>query len=140
MVDVGDFKRGCYAAARATGGRVVEFRIADGVTPNFHQGIVAYRDDEVAVVCTRDTAILALAEPREIHFTEELRSLDSGPLTWVDAPVLAAALAELPGFQVLGRSELEGRFRSAEWPDIHPSDIASWRPGNLGEALFNFWD
>ncbi|MDX6481827.1 MAG: hypothetical protein QOG85_2337 [Gaiellaceae bacterium] len=114
---------------------MVEFRIADDVTPNFHQGIVAYRDREVAVVCTRDSAILAVAEPRNIGFPDGVQ--DSGPLRWVDAPELAAALAERPGFQVLDSSELDGPLDTAAWPGVLPSDIAYWRPGTLGEALFN---
>ena len=30
------FRRACYDAARRTGGNLIEFRLADGVTPNFH--------------------------------------------------------------------------------------------------------
>ena len=61
------------------------------VTPNFHQGIIAYPEPAIAVVCVRDTTILALAEPRVIEFAP---TRESGPLTFVDAPGLAAELAE----------------------------------------------
>lgn len=137
MVDVREFKRACYAAARATGGRVIEFRIVDQVAPSFHQGIVAYREREVAVVCKRDSAILAIAEPRNL-LADGVQ--EAGPLRWVDEPALAAALAEQHGFHVLGSSELEGPFDPAAWPGVLPRDIAYWRPGTLGEALFNYWD
>ena len=40
---------------------MIEFRLADDVTPNFHQGLIAYRERTVAVACTRDSAVLALA-------------------------------------------------------------------------------
>jgi hypothetical protein len=138
MTDIRNFQSACYAAARRTGGEVIEFRIADNVTPNFHQGLIAYRDHKVAVVCTRDSAALAVAEPRIIDFVDKVR--ESGPLRFVDAPELVAVLAELPGFQVLTPAELNGPFDAAAWPGVPSDDIKYWRPGNLGEALFNYWD
>jgi hypothetical protein len=59
------FRRICYEAARRTGGTVAEFRISDEQTPNFHQGIVAYPDRAVAVVCVRDAALHAPFDPRQ---------------------------------------------------------------------------
>ena len=139
MTDVRDFRHACYAAARRTGGNVIEFRLAGRVTPNFHQGLVAYRERTVAVACTRDSAVLGIAEPRTIDFVDG--AVESGPLTFVDAPELVAALATLlPGSQVLTPSELNGPFDATTWPHISSSDIRCWRPGPLGEALFNFWD
>ena len=139
MTDVRNFRRACYAAARHTGGKVFEFRLADGVTPNFHQGLIAYHDRTVAVACTRDSAVLALAEPRTIDFVRGTG--EWGPLTFVDAPELMAALAALlPEYQVLTLSELNGPFDATAWPHISPDDIKYWRPDTLGEALFNYWD
>jgi hypothetical protein len=139
MTDVRNFRHACCAAARRTGGKVIEFRLADDVTPNFHQGLIAYRERTVAVACTRDSAVLALAEPRTIGFVNSVG--ESGPLTFVDAPELVAVLAALlPGSQVLTPSELNGPFDAATWPSISSNDIAYWRPGTLGEALFNYWD
>lgn len=118
---------------------MIEFRLAGDVTPNFHQGLVAYRERTIAVACTRDSAVLALAEPRVIDFVDGVR--ESGPLTFVDAPELVAVLAALlPGFQVLTSSELDGPFDATAWPRISSADITCWRPGTLGEALFNYWD
>ncbi|MBE1499659.1 hypothetical protein H4696_006759 [Amycolatopsis lexingtonensis] len=138
MTDIRNFRLACHTAARRVGGEVVEFRLADDVTPNFHQALITYRDRTVAVVCTRDSAILAVAEPRTIQFVDDVR--DSGPLTFVDVPALMAVLAELPGFEVLPPSELNGPFDPADWPDVRSDDMKYWRPGNLGEALFNYWD
>lgn len=138
MTDVRDFRRACYVAARRTGGNVVEFRLADGVTPNFHQGLIAYQDHTIALVCTRDSAILAVAEPRTIDCADH--GITSGPLTFVDAPGLVAVLTELPGFHVLSQSELNHPFDAAAWPAVLPSNVRYWRPRNLGEALFNYWD
>jgi hypothetical protein len=138
MTDVGSFRRACHAAARRTGGAVIDFRLANGVTPNFHQGLIAYPDRTVAVACMRDAAVLAIAVPRAIDIADGAR--ESGPLTFVDAPDLVTALAEVPGFCVLTPTELNGPFDTAAWPDLPPGDIKRWRPGSLGEALFNYWD
>ncbi len=139
MTDVRDFRHACYAAARSTGGKVIEFRLANDVTPNFHQGLIAYRDHTVAVACTRDSAVVALAEPRTTAFVDGAR--ESGPLTFVDAPELVAALAALlPESRVLSPSELYGVFDAVAWPHVSSKDITYWRPGTLGEALFNYWD
>jgi hypothetical protein len=48
---------------------LTEFRISDGATPNFHQATIAYPDRNVAVVCVRETPLLALTVPRVIDFT-----------------------------------------------------------------------
>ncbi|MDX3662280.1 hypothetical protein PV646_33675 [Streptomyces sp. ID05-26A] len=118
---------------------MIEFRVADNVTPNFHQGLIAYRERTVAVACARDSAVVALAEPRTIDFVDGVE--ESGPLTFVDAPELVAVLAALlPGSQVLTPSELNGPFDASIWPHISSKDITYWRPGTLGEALFNYWD
>lgn len=139
MSDLRAFRRACYTAARSTGGKIIEFRHADGVTPNFHQGLIGYRDHTVAVVCARDSAVLTLAEPRIIDFVDGFA--ESGPLTFIDAPELMALLAMLlPGFQVLGPSELHSPFDAAGWPHLSSHDLAYWRPETLGEALFNYWD
>jgi hypothetical protein len=47
---------------------VAEFRISNGPTPSFHQGIIARPGRTVAVACLRDMPILALAVPRVIKF------------------------------------------------------------------------
>ncbi|NGY57906.1 hypothetical protein G7043_03050 [Lentzea sp. NEAU-D13] len=139
MTDVHNFRRACYAAARRTGGKVLEFRLADDVIPNFHQGLIAYDERTLAVACTRDSAMLAIAEPRTIDFVGGTG--ESDPLTFADAPELLAALATLlPSSRVLILSELNGPFDATTWPHISPDDIKYWRPGTLGEALFNYWD
>ncbi|WP_067478630.1 hypothetical protein [Nocardia amamiensis] len=138
MTDLRAFRQVCYEAARATGGRLIEFRSADEVTPNFHQGVIGYEDDRVAVIWRRDSALLAVAEPRALDASEGVR--ESGPLTFVAAPALATALRRQPGFQVLTTAELDGPFDAAAWPGLDPADIKYWKPATLGEALFNYWD
>ncbi|MBF6467509.1 hypothetical protein IU427_20305 [Nocardia beijingensis] len=138
MTELRAFRQACYDAARRTGGSVIEFRLPDGVTPNFYQAVIAYGDRHVAVVLLRDSAVLAIAEPRAIDPRES--ASDSGPLTFHDAPELADALAEQSGLEILTSSQLNGPFDSADWPEIDPDDVRYWKPQTLGEALFNFWD
>lgn len=116
---------------------MLEFRLATEVTPNFDQGLIAYRERTVAVVRAHDSAVLAVAEPRIVGDG----AVDCGPLIFVDAPELVAALAvSQPVFQVLTPADLDGPFDAAVWPHVSPYDIKYWRPGTLGEALFNYWD
>jgi len=138
MTDLREFRRACHEAARRTGGRIVEFRIADSVTPNFHQGVLDYGDHRLSIVCTRDRAepVVAVAEPRAIDAT----AISAGPLTFVDAPDLFAVLAEFPAFQVLTPADLAGPFDARTWPGYRPVDLKYWAPVDLGEVLFNYWD
>ncbi|MEU8635950.1 hypothetical protein AB0C38_27625 [Amycolatopsis sp. NPDC048633] len=138
MTDLREFRRACYEAARRTGGRVVEFRIADGVTPNFHQGVIDYGDRRLSITCTRDRTepVVAVAEPRAIDES----AVACGPLTFVDAHELVAVLAEHPAFRVLTVADLAGPFDAGTWPGYHPADLKYFAPADLGEVLFNYWD
>ena len=138
MTDLREFRRVCHETARRTRGRIVEFRIADGVTPNFHQCVLDHGGHRVSIVCTRERSepVVAVAEPRVIDAT----AVDEGPLTFVEAPELVAVLAEFTAFRVLTPAELAGPFDARTWPGCHPADLRYWRPGDLGEVLFNYWD
>ncbi|WP_103339994.1 hypothetical protein [Amycolatopsis sp. CA-126428] len=70
MTDLREFRRACHEAARRTGGRIVEFRIADGVTPNFHQGVLDHGGHRVSIVCTRDRAEPAIEITRSRRRTQ----------------------------------------------------------------------
>ncbi len=83
-------------------------------------------------MCRRESAGLAVAEPRVVE-------CEAGPLTFVEEPELATCLAELSGACVLTVAELNGPIDATEWPDVAAGDVAYWRPGTLGEALFNYW-
>jgi hypothetical protein len=137
MTDLKAFRRVCHEAARRTGGEVTWFRISNEPTPNFHQAIVVYPGRTVAVVRVRDTPLLAVAVPRVIAFAP---ARESSPLTFVDLPDLAAALAESPEFRLLTVADLEGAIDMASWPWISRDDLRHWQPNSLGEAIFNYWD
>lgn len=117
---------------------MIEFRLSDGLPPSFHQGVIAYGDYHVAVVSLRDSAVLAVAEPRITDFTDGVN--ESGPLAFLDHHELVSVLAELPGFAVLTAADLNSAFDAAAWPDIDRADINYWHPETVGEALFNYWD
>ncbi|WP_328606678.1 hypothetical protein OG943_43400 [Amycolatopsis sp. NBC_00345] len=138
MTDRTGFRRACYVVARSTGATVLEFRLSSGTMPGFDQCLVDWRGRAVAVVRTVEAAVLAIAEPRAIDFADG--HMEWGPLTFVDVPELVVALAEQSEFQVLTPAELDGPFDPAAWPHVLASDVKYWRPGNLGEALFNYWD
>ncbi|MFI5593371.1 hypothetical protein ACIA5G_50560 [Amycolatopsis sp. NPDC051758] len=138
MTSLREFRRACHEAARRTGGRIAEFRIADCVTPNFHQGVLDHGGCRLSIVCTRDRAepVVAVAEPRAIDET----AVEAGPLKFVEAPELVAVLAEFPAFRVLTPADLAGPFDARTWPGYHPADLKYWAPADLGEVLFNYWD
>jgi hypothetical protein len=137
VTDVKAFRRACYEAPRRTCGELTEFRISDEPTPRFHQGIIAYADRTVAVACVRDTPLLAAAVPRVIEFTP---ARESSPLTFVDLPDLAAALAQAADLRLLSANGLDGPIHMAKRPRISPHDLRYWQPQTLGEALFHYWD
>ncbi len=135
------FRRVCYEAACRAGGKVIEFRISGGPAPSFHQGVIAFQNQTVAVACVRGAALLAIAVPRDLDFTP---ARESGPLSFIDIPDLAAALtdagADVEGFTVLTAFELDGPIDRARWPGMSSDDLRRWKPCSLGEALFNYWD
>ncbi|GAA3016433.1 hypothetical protein [Actinokineospora globicatena] len=131
MDDLKTFRGTCHALARRTTATHVEFRVATGVTPNFHECVLTYRTETIAVVATRTHAFTAVARPTV--------SLDAGPLTFVDHPALLAELRSTP-YRALSFAELDAPFRAEDWPHVLPSDIKYWHPTTVGEALFNHWD
>jgi hypothetical protein len=138
MTDRAGFRRACYGVTQVAGGTVLEFRLSGGTMPGFDQCLIDWRGRTVAVVRTVEADVLALAEPRQIEFIDGVR--EWGPLTFVDEPELTAVLAEQPEFQVLTPGELEGPFDPGAWPHVNAYDVKHWKPANLGEALFNYWD
>jgi hypothetical protein len=78
-----------------------------------------------------------LAVPRVIASPQ---ARESGPLTFVDVPDLADALAATPGFRLLTAAELDGPIGEAKRPPIGRHDLRYWQPQTLGESTFNYWD
>ena len=74
------------------------------------------------MVRVRDAPLLAVALPRVIEFAP---TRESGPLTFVGIPDLAAALAKAPEFRLLSCAELDGPVDIVKWPRITGS-LARW--------------
>ncbi|HYN96253.1 MAG TPA: hypothetical protein VES42_20610 [Pilimelia sp.] len=138
MPDLAAFRSACYAAARSVGGSVAGFRLSEGATPNFHQGLVTHRGRTVAVVWVRSSSWLAVAEPRDIEFVGGGR--ESGPLRFRDDPELVTALAAATDFRVLTLAEVDRPFDPAAWPCLSPDDVTHRNPATVGEALFHYGD
>ncbi|MEV6237800.1 hypothetical protein [Lentzea sp. NPDC051838] len=122
---------------------MAEFRLAKYDTPNFHQGVLTYRDRTVAVVGTRYYGRMALAEPRVIEPPNGVGSVSCLPLEFLDDPDLVAVLTDLAAqtkYRVWAKAELDGPFDASAWPEMSANDIRYWRPDTLGAALFNWWD
>ncbi|WP_236725499.1 hypothetical protein [Amycolatopsis orientalis] len=135
-MDQKNFRRACYEAARRTDGHVTEFR-SSNYSPNFDQGYLAYRHRTVAVLWTRDWSANATWHGIGIASTP----VEFGSLRFVDEPGLLAVLKELlPVCRIFTCAELHGPLDLAAWPWVDEDDVRYWRPENLGEALFNFWD
>lgn len=113
-----------------------EFRYSN-YAPNFDQGHIAYRHRTVAVLWTRDWGDCAKWHGLGIAATP----VEFGSLDFIDEPGLLAVLKELlPACRIFTRAELQGSLNLAAWPWIDEDDVRYWRPDNLGEALFNWWD
>ncbi|ONF62791.1 hypothetical protein [Amycolatopsis keratiniphila] len=134
-----EFRRACHEAARSTGGRALEFQCA--VYPlNFEQALVAY-EDRTIVVLRQEWNLLAAAEHQPTGNEYFPSFVPYGRPSFVDEPELLMIVSQiLPGTKVFSRADLEGPLVLEEWPYMSYSDVTYWKPGNLGEALFNCWD
>jgi hypothetical protein len=133
--ELADFKTACYEVARQTGGRVES--ASDGCfPPNFHRVVIAFRDRRVAVLCHQTLSLLALATP----------PVESSiwPLSFIDDPAIGPAIAGLLRVRLLTAAELELDWsRAATHPPAevaYEEDLKYWRPGSVGDVIFNGWD
>ncbi|MGW0415533.1 hypothetical protein ACWDZX_30415 [Streptomyces collinus] len=130
-----DFKALCYEFARRTGGHVES--VSDGrFPPSFHHVVIAFRDRRVAVLCHQTLPLLALAAPPgESSFW---------PLSFVDDPAIGSAIAAVSRIRLLTAAELDMDWsRAAAHPPAalaQGKDLTYWRPGSVGDVIFNMWD
>ena len=131
VVDPASFVGACHAASRAESGRVERFEPA-GVTRNYHRAILRMRHGAIAILCNAHFPIIAFAE-----------ASDDLPLRFVEAEALASRIEEVMACEVAGRSTLEAHpdvESLANLGAVERKQIKYWRPGRLGEIIFNFWD
>jgi hypothetical protein len=132
-VPASQLKRAVYAAAQATGAKVGDTKLADGVTPNFHEVNVECGSQAFAVLCNRHLPVVAFAE----------RIDDMEIDRFADAPAdFAAAFAEC-GFVIGDAAELNRRVTSADLEMLSPAERRQakyWKPERVGDIIFNWWD
>jgi len=136
----------CHHAAQATSGTVD--RIAQvGVIPNFHTVVIAYDDDQVAVLRHAELPLVALAEPcpasdsfalQPVHLTRSF-----GAARFIDRPLITAVITEFSDLRVMSAEELNAPLSRVDLSELSAgehSEIAYWKPDTVGDLLFNFWD
>jgi hypothetical protein len=135
-IDLRSFRRHCFAAAHATGGRVIQSTRTSGATDNFATAILELPTGAVVVLVNLHFPILGFARP-----------LRGGPPLadpkFVDCPPLASAFESFDVYEVISRSELEEQVRReklGQLAAVELEEIRYWRPARVGDIVFNFWD
>lgn len=119
----------CHHVARTVGGEVVRVERA-GVTPNFDTVDIRRRSGTTSVLRHAALPFVAFATPRADDHME---------LTFIDDDELAGLFEET----VLDRATLCADLSTADLSELDPAEheqITYWRPGTVGEVLFNWWD
>jgi hypothetical protein len=124
----------CHQVARTTGARLGTIR-RPGVTPSFHRAVLAYGEEQVMLLGQRHVPFLATALP--------------GPagarIVFVDDQRIHAVLpCNLPApFRLLTLGELQAPLDLIDCTALDQAElkqISYWKPGTVGELLFNYWD
>ncbi|MFD0732160.1 hypothetical protein [Planotetraspora mira] len=112
-------------------GRVLEIT-PPGVTPSFHTAVMKCGELTVGVLGHMHLPFIAIAE------------VPTGGVVFIDScNDLEEALRASGALRFLTRDELEtpiGLIDTSELDKAERSEIGSWKPANLGELLFNYWD
>lgn len=132
-VDPRAFKAVCYEVARKLGGSVSTF-VFPSWGPNFDVAVLAWRSERVSVLCNSTYPLIAFAEPigegdMELCFCSQPEPADgfskSGEFTCITLGELNTPVSELD---------------LSELSDGEMKELRSWRPRNLGELVYNWWD
>jgi len=129
------FRGHCFAAARVLGGRVraVEAPM-QRVSTNFARAVLELPDGPLVVLLNAHFPVVAFAE---------LAAEGEVQPRFVDAPGLAELFREFGCYEVLATSELHQPVTAAACRELAPTEreqLQYWRPGRLGDLVFNFWD
>lgn len=133
--DFRTFRGHCYAVARDLGGRVcsVEAPFWRGVA-NFAFAVLDLPTGRVGVALNAHFPVVGFAEPLDDS---------SCLLRFVDAPALAERFRGFGMYEVATAAELTRRLTPEMCQNLAPAEhdqVKHWRPGSVGELLFNFWD
>jgi hypothetical protein len=130
------FVTACYAVARIAGAKVEQVRTSDdAITPNFHEAQLVFHDgsDSVRLICNKHFPVVAFAAPASFEGDANLQ--------FVDCPTVADLLTPL--FRVLDKSaagQLISSEAVAQLDEDELKQIEYWKPRNVGEIVFNYWD
>lgn len=132
-VDVRAFRGASYEAARSIGATVDDVT-SDGVTSSFHTALITAAGVRSAVLCHEVLPVVA--------FTASPPQAGAPPVDFVSPPAWAAAF-ERVGFRLLDVGELSTPLGSADIGELAEAELEQvryWRPGTVGELMFNWWD
>lgn len=132
-VDVAAFKTACHAVARSIRATVGHVTPA-GVTPSFHTVLITAPGIRSTVLCHEVLSVVAFVAgpPRA-----------GAPLTDFTSPPAWADTFELSGFRLLDVDELSTPLAAADTSELAEAELEQvryWRPGTVGELMFNWWD
>ena len=117
-------------------GRIHHVRDATGqVTPNFHEALVSWNDgaEALRVLCNAHHPIVAFASPTAHEGDTHL--------DFVNCPPLAGLLDA--GFELLTKEEACATIDPQATSELSGSELEQmryWKPGRVGDVVFNYWD
>ena len=133
QVDVGAFKTACHVAARSIRATVGEVTPA-GVTPSFHTVLITAPGIRSTILCHEVLPVVAFVA-RSPQAGVSLAGFTSPP-AWADA-------YEVAGFRLLDVEELNMSLAAADTSELAEAELEQvryWRPGTVGELMFNWGD
>lgn len=131
-VDFLRFKQAVYATAQRMGATVISTRIADGITPNFHQADMQVGTRQISVICSRCFPIVACVESPVTM--EVIRPIDASDVveTMIDF-----------GFEVADSTELRRPITPEDLralSDEERKQLKYWKSQRISDLVFNWWD
>ncbi|TQV73900.1 hypothetical protein FLL45_13630 [Aliikangiella marina] len=122
-----EFKLVVYGISTELGsspGQVIE----PNVTPNFWACKLEHQLFNVFIICSENNewALLDSYDPTKCE------------LNFIDNEMISKALSSRFGIVLNLKKKLESDFIAL--PSMSENDIKYWRPKNLGEGIFNWWD
>ncbi|MDN7244004.1 hypothetical protein [Planococcus shenhongbingii] len=130
QTDGKQFKQLCFSVAANNAGRILEFN-SPRYPANFYSAYVEMCGNQFYILLNEHYPFIAFAS-----------IVDDGNLEFKDEPVLFQEFK--PFYDVLTVNELnelikhkpqKNELNPAEWKQIF-----YWKPGTVGQILFNYWD
>jgi hypothetical protein len=130
------FKRACYAAAQWEGVSVEGIDL-DLLSKNFYAATIRTSVDDVSVLCNSVHPYLAFVPARSFEVGTDLA------LIFIEPVRLAATFLAATEFQPLDACWLNADVNNDLLAGLAASELSNaryWKPGRIGDVIFNFWD